>query len=514
MNRIKLALALPAVLSLALTGACRDSSNSNVDGGNNGADAAGGEHTIFDVQNDSMPVGTTVTVRGVVVTAIDTYGARTGGVYVQEPDGGAFSGVYVFLNDTSAASLSVGDLVDVVGGVKDEFALSDDTTGRTLTEISPPDGGSITITKVGDGTLPTPPELDPWELAASDDEAEKWEGVPITFNNVRVNSAPRNVSMSDPLLKEMNVTGPFAVSSSLTELADTIMREDCYESITGIGDYFFSYKILPRSAADLVGGGTNCLAAEEGDTACDDGMDNDYDGFSDCEDFSCIDSAQALCTTDTNVVAVQDGTIEEDTIVNLPGVVVTAIAFNGRDLWVKDAGAAAVHNGVYVYRGGQDDLMGISVGSIVDVSGQVQEFALGASPPGSLTEIAGNVTVSAPSGTETPTILTGVSITDAKTEPYEGVLVTLTAAPVLSHPNDGNPDPNDNVYEWTIGTAGNELYVDDTIYRASSGSLPTVGGCVTITGVMSWHPFEGDAHTHKPVILPLSAGDIQTVTCP
>jgi len=510
MTRVTTVFAL--ILTLAVAGACRDKSSSNNADGGTGADA-GGDHTIFDVQNDSMPVGTTVTVRGVVVTAIDTYGGRVGGIYVQEPEGGAFSGVFVYLNDTSAASLSVGDLVDVVGGVKDEFALDTDTTGRTLTEISPPSGGAITITKVGDGTVPTPPVLNPWDLAADDAEAEKWEGVPITFNDVAVTSAPRNVSSTDNTLKEMTVTGPFAVSSSLTDLPDTIMRDDCYKSITGIGDYFFSYKVLPRSAADMVGGGTNCLPQEAGDTNCDDGKDNDYDGFTDCEDFSCIDSSPALCVINTTVADVQNGTVSENSVVTLTDVVVTGKSFNEKNLWVQDQGAGGPYKGVYVYRGSGAATLPTSVvaGSVVTVTGQVQEFVLGDGGGESLTEIAGTVTVTEGGTTATIDPVTGLTLTQAKDEMYEGVLVTLEGVPVLTQPDTSDPNPANQIHEWSVGTAGADLWVDDDIYRYTPGAI---GTCVNITGIMSWVGFDTGAAAHQRTIVPRSAADITAVMCP
>ena len=46
-----------------------------------------------------------------VVTAIDTYGAKTGDIWVEEPEGGKCSGVHVYdapLSDV--ATLAVGDI--------------------------------------------------------------------------------------------------------------------------------------------------------------------------------------------------------------------------------------------------------------------------------------------------------------------------------------------------------------------------------------------------------------------
>src|SRR5262245_6403138 len=107
-------------LFLVLGFACSRGDADGVGGDNGGSDGGGdGDDTIFDIQSDAMPVGTAVTVKGVVVTAIDAYGSRKGGIYVQEPEGGAFSGVFVYLSGTEAADLQVGNLIDLDGFVKD-----------------------------------------------------------------------------------------------------------------------------------------------------------------------------------------------------------------------------------------------------------------------------------------------------------------------------------------------------------------------------------------------------------
>src|SRR5687767_4581808 len=99
-------------LFLVFAGACGRGGDDDGDGDNGGSDGGGdGDDTIFEVQSDDMPVGTAVTLKGVVVTAIDNYGSRRGGIYVQEPEGGAFSGVFVYLSGTEAADLAPGDLV-------------------------------------------------------------------------------------------------------------------------------------------------------------------------------------------------------------------------------------------------------------------------------------------------------------------------------------------------------------------------------------------------------------------
>lgn len=493
-------LSVVSVLVLCAAAGCRDKDASNdVDAGP-GVDGGGDDVKIQDIQDDNMPVGQAVTVRGVVVVHVDSFGSRTGGIYVQEPEGGERSGVFVFLSGTQAAGLVAGDLVDLLGGEKDEFALSDDTSGRTLTEISPPQGGTITITKVGTGTVPTPPVLNPWDLATSEAEAEKWEGVTVTFENVAVLSAPRMVTQSDPTILEMEVTGPFPVQNSLTQLENTIMRDACLASLTGIVDYFFDYKLLPRTAADIASGGTSCPAQEEGDTACGDTMDNDYDGFADCADFSCQDTV-AACTTDTTVVAIQDGTIAENTAVGLTDVIVTAIDTDSMGkrthIWVADAAAAAPHNGVYVYRGSSPTALdaAIVLGSTVDVSGKVTEF-------NGLTEIT-NVTSLVDKGiapvVPTPVIVPYATLSNAADgEPYEGVLVEVTNVQVVN--------PDENFGKFSVGATSDKLIVDDTIYRHTTGA----GQCfASIRGVMDYNGTD----VHRS-LLPRSAADVVTEACP
>jgi hypothetical protein len=468
---------------LALATGCRGDDDSGADGGNGGGDGGGGgEVTIFDIQNESMPAGTAVTVRGVVITAIDTYGGRTGAIYVQEPEGGAFSGVVISLTDATGANFSVGDLVDVENGLKDEFALSDDTTGRTITQIGT--GSGFNITKVGDGTVPDPEVVLPWDLATDDDEAEKWEGVLVKFENVSALTSPFGVTMTDDTLKEMRITGPFLVSSSLTELADTIMREDCFAEVVGIGDYFFNYKLLPRSSADLVTGGTGCPAPEAGDTACMDTEDNDYDGFTDCEDISCQDLA--MCVEDTDVISIQNDTIDDGTIVSVTDAVVTAIDEDGLHLWVQDEVSPAMqHNGVYLFRGDDAEaLTTILVGDKVDFVGRKTNFF-------GETQVEDAV-VTDTDDTGNISILTGgdtAVIGDMTTgKPWEGTLVTLENVQIT----DINPDAPSEFGQFLISNSTAAMYVDDELdFAIKEDASLTMDQCLaSITGIVIYDTFD------------------------
>src|SRR5207249_6515043 len=85
---------------VASTGACRGGGDDTT---KMDAPDTGGQK-IQDVQNDMMAPGTPVTLKGVVVTAIDTFGAKTGDIWVEEPEGGAFSGVHVYKADVNVVA--------------------------------------------------------------------------------------------------------------------------------------------------------------------------------------------------------------------------------------------------------------------------------------------------------------------------------------------------------------------------------------------------------------------------
>ncbi|MCP4446566.1 MAG: hypothetical protein GY811_14650, partial [Myxococcales bacterium] len=456
-------LLLTAVLGVSLTSqiaACRDDSSdgdaADGGGGSGAADATPGSSiTIYDVQSDATSVGSSVTLRSVVVTAIDNFGGRTGGFYVQETAGGPFSGVFVF--NASAGGLVVGDLVNIDGGVKDEFSF-DFEDGHSITQIVAPDAGTMTVTKVGDGTVPAAEELNPWDLAADDAEAEKWEGVLIKFTGARALGSAFNVSQSDATLLEMSITGPFRMGGSLADLGEAVERDDCFSSITGIGDYFFSYKILPRSGADMVADATgeSCLPPEESEALCGDMMDNDHDGFDDCADRSCQD-AVAACTTGTTVVEAQNGTIEENSRIRLTDVVVTALAADGRSFFVQDAGGAAAFNGLYVYQRSDAAALpaNVDVGFKITLAGRLDEF-------NTLTELV-DVTIEASAGVpEAVTTLDGIAIADLATDKqYEGVLVSVPGAVVAA---GSNPACSEQYSSFSLVNGATPLFADEDIF--------------------------------------------------
>ncbi len=273
-----------------------------------------------------------------------------------------------------------------------------------------------------------------------------------------------------------------------------------------MGDYFFEYKLLPRSGDDLVAGDdADCLPVETGDELCGDDTDNDYNGFADCEDFSCADAAVACPTTETSVADIQGGTVAVDTDVSLTGVTVTGVSFDRRQLWVQDDAQAAENSGIFVFRGFNAEPLPATVviGATLDVQGTVTEFACSDDlcADATLTEIT-SATVDLDSVAEgtPPTALSGIDLavvaSDPDGEPYEGVLVTLQNVEVTVAPNQFGV--------FFVGDGTTELMVDNDIFEHEA----TLNECfATLTGIMHRNTFDGPIN-----ILPRSAADVVTGT--
>jgi len=497
---------------LAVTTGCRGETGASDD--QPGVDAPGGDDMrIQDVQSDDVQVEDPVTLRGVVVVAIDNFGNRRGNIYVMEPEGGPFSGVLVFgAGNEQVGRLAVGDLVDITGAMKDEYSQDDDDA--TVTELIPQSSGSLTVTKVGTGTVPAPHVLDAlafgrMDKVAREAEYEKWEGVLIKLENVSVLENLRQIGASgsnpDPTFRGFSVTGQLGVDSTLAEIPNMpalVTRGDCLASITGVGDYFYDYKVLPRATTDIVKAddASACPAQEADATACGDGVDNDADGFIDCMDFSCQQNVPA-CQTNTTVAMVQMGTATGT--VRLNDVVVTGRDEIGgvRGLWVADSATAAAHNGVFVFTGNSSPDAAFTVGSLVDVAGNVTEY------DNQLTEITNATITAAPGGGTAPTPLTGVPagtlahLTDG--EPYEGVLVRLTNLTVVDN-NVGNGRVR------VRDGANGELIIDDEAFMYTPGTaFPAEGTIACLTGLMHWNNTQDER-----TLVPRNAGDIvATGTC-
>lgn len=509
--------------------ACRD------DGGGGGDDTTGGdapaaEQTIQDVQSMSMMPGTKVTLRGVIVTAIDNYGGKTGDIWVQEPNGGEFSGVHVFGAPLAqVGALALGDIVDIEGAEKDEFAYmgsngsGGDTSGRSVTELKPVSGGMMTVTKVGSGPVPAPAVVDALAIGQKatqterDAEWEKWEGVYVKVTNVTAVSSAKCVGSrcTDPTANQFDITGGAVVESILAPFpgfdgASTpvnpgdIKRADCLAGVTGVVDYFFDYLLLNTATTDIMKDGTGCPVAEAA-AQCSDGMDNDGNGFKDCDDNNCV-ITQSTCRMSATIPAIQATT--PTGYVSIDGVIVTALskAFSGKryNMWVQqNAGIPGANESVYVFGPGTD-LTPFAVGTKVNLIAQIQEFN-DATGTETLTEVK-PISITAATGTAVTTAVTGKTAAElsvaATGEPYEGAMVSLTNVKVTVVGTTGMGGTF-GVGSMQQGTT--TFKTDDDIFLVNSA----VGTCfATVTGIWTYLPFE-----NVYGFLPIAAGT-GTGVCP
>ena len=440
----------------------------------------GGSVKVKDVQADTMPKGTAVELKGVIVTAIDTFGARTGDFWVEDPEGGAFSGVKVFGAPLDQlAALQVGDIVDVTNGEKDEFALTSDMSGRTVTEVKGAGGGMLTVTKKGTGSVPPPMTVDAKMIATLDKasremEWEKWEGVLIKVTNARELAAAKTFgSNPDVDSHEFRITGIARVQSVLADLNADADFGVCYDSITGVGDYFFNDLILPRATSDIVSGGTGC---------------------------------NPLATT-----VVQSQTTPGAELAKLTNVVVVGrddIGTTTKGYWVADSATAAVNAGVYVFTGSTAAPANFTIGAVVDVQGFMSEFDVngaGMTPPSgdTLTELTVDGTATgtfkSAGGALTPMTVTAdqVNVIGAAGEPYEAVLVKIDTLKVTNTAlGQGKIELTDN--------AAHKIVMDDDAFAYTA---PAMGACLNVTGIMSVQ-LNDDIRT----INPRQAADIATGT--
>jgi len=225
----------------------------------------------------------------------------------------------------------------------------------------------------------------------------------------------------------------------------------------------------------------------------DNQTDGDADGKGDaCDACPTTANAATVCApTPTTIVAIQDGTVATGSDVYIEGAIVTGVRSNGfsiQDPTVTDGRYA----GVWVFTSSSP---GVAVGERVTVAGTSTEYF-------DMTEIEGAAVISHVAGTPiTPVSLT---IAEAATEPYEGVLVTLTDLAQIDIPysctgdNAACADPrlwelNDTIVAW------NNVYSGTATEWDAEGTA--LAAAEPVTGVMSYR-------FNRRRIMPRTAADI------
>jgi hypothetical protein len=199
--------------------------------------------TIPDIQQGVFPDGTFVTIEDVVASSGLTWSDETDATFfVQDSAGGPFSGIQVFVADTSGLQVAPGDQVTLTGTY---------TEFKDMSQIEVGEASAIMIGASG----PAPAaELiaDPASIATGGAMSEDYEGVLVRVENVMVTDenpdAPEDYN-------EFAVTGDLRVDDEFFSIADWTkpMVGQGYASITGLLVYGFdNFKLEPRDDADLV----------------------------------------------------------------------------------------------------------------------------------------------------------------------------------------------------------------------------------------------------------------------
>jgi hypothetical protein len=334
---------------------------------------------------------------------------------------------------------------------------------------------------------------------------EMWEGVLITLDNVSAVNSPKCVgsACTDPTLENFGITGVAKVESSMAAFPDGITRQTCLASVTGVVDYFFDYLMIPRTTGEVTTGGTGCPAPEATPQLCENSMDDDGNGFTDCGDNGCI-VGDTTCRTSATMTALNTttsgslptGGLEIGSTENL---YVTAIASNMRDFWVsKFSGTtptAAANQGLFVFGG--DTLPGtITVGKQVSVIGKISDYnndtmgnALREFAPLQVTAGAGSVNAT----TIVPLAMQASALADPK---YVGSLVVLTNVKIMTAQTMANHNTGVAQQGTTTFHYGGSIFQDGAAANTCYS---------TVKGIWTYDVFDNDYE-----LMPLAAGTAGT----
>jgi hypothetical protein len=203
------------------------------------------------------PDGQTIRARGVVVIAVDNYddngAGAVGDIYVQDPvqtgpKGTAWSGLRLYRPSKNPPDLELaaGQGVDLVG----EFvAFLGPPTSPFRDRVPVPQVSNASLTLTYESTPPPPVDITPADLA------DTATGMQYASRLVRMKNV---VLMTDftgsrPEAQIYDTSGRLILGAKLFPLhkVDALKKGVTVKSITGVLDYFYNFKLCPRSIADV-----------------------------------------------------------------------------------------------------------------------------------------------------------------------------------------------------------------------------------------------------------------------
>ena len=177
------------------------------------------------------PEGTEVRVNDLVVTGI----REGGGFYVQDPDADMYGGIYIY--DNGAHTVSIGDLIDVVGTYDEYYSLS---------QIKNP-----TVTVKGEAEVPEPHlAAHPCDVATEGADAEPLESMRVEVVDLTVTDS--NPDAPDDY-GELEVNGCLRIDDQISDVLVPQPDEGAtLSSMRGILTFSYGHhKLLPGGAEDV-----------------------------------------------------------------------------------------------------------------------------------------------------------------------------------------------------------------------------------------------------------------------
>jgi len=435
-------LAAMASNSISGCGATENGSDSDADSDGDSdtdTDSDADGTTIYDVQQGEVAEDETVTINGVVVTT--PVHMEEGGVFVEEPEGGPYSGIYLYMYSDVLAEVDLVPGAEVnITGVYTEFFGYSEITIQSINDI----------TVLGMTDVPAAEEVDPADVATGGDLAEAYEAVLVKIASPEVTDD--TLGYGEWEISDSLIVDDFFFETSGGPSTDGVdpAAGDTFDSITGVLYLSFDeVKLEPRSAEDFEN-----WSGGDADTDTDTDTDADAD-----------------------IYDLQQGVVAEDTLVELTGVIVTSpLSYDGEDFFVQEA-AGGQYSGILIhnYDGGTDPA-DVEVGDVVTVSGFYTEF-YGCSEV--TVSDSSYITVTGTDAVPAPALVAAADIsnTGSLAENYEGVLVRVENVTV----NDLT-----DIAFGEFGLVGG-LIVDDMFFDGG-GPVPTMSQTYSsITGPLHYN---------------------------
>ncbi len=353
---------------------------------------------------DFINLSDSETLEGVIVTTPVFSGSSSmDAFFVQDPAGGAYSGIKVIVAAGTAPALAIGDVITLTGSVKEFYCV---------TEIE-----AASIQKTGTASVPSPEVVTSANIAAEDANSEQWEGVLVQVQSTKVESVDNYGGVT--------LTGGAYIDSDIFDDWTRPSANCEYTMVTGVLDYSFNqYRLLPRNAADF---------ELDESIPCE--------GGGGCEAMSIVDvQASTESTTCTSEAFVNVGCVGiSGAIVVSPRLDVSNNKYHG--FFVSD-GVGGENSAVLMLTEWSADAQ-YEIGDVLSFDGDWTEYYCLTELKGKNIEKTGTVAVN-----EIPVAsVTEADITmEGDSEAYEGVLVTLTDVTIASVNEYDEAETNGGVY--------------------------------------------------------------------